>query len=227
MESGNDQVMLTVEDDGIGMAPEFIAHAFDLFAQAKRTSDRASGGLGLGLALVKSLVELHDGTVICRSAGLGKGSLFAVRLPRYVAHESNVERRRTPRSRLVAGRALKIMIVDDNADAAQALGLLLKAAGHQVITEHAAPRALDVARSQLPDACLLDIGLPDMDGNQLARELRSYPETSGALLIALTGYGQAHDREHAIGSGFDHHMTKPVDMVTLLSVLDGFSSNQQ
>lgn len=224
MELHNDQVTLTVEDDGIGMAPEFVLHAFDLFAQAERTSDRSTGGLGLGLALVKSLVELHEGKVTCASVGLGKGSQFTVYLPRRAADENPVERRRASRNQLATGKSLKIMLVDDNIDAAQALGLLLKTAGYQVITEHRAKRALESARTQLPDVCLLDIGLPEMDGNELARKLRAHPDTARILLIALTGYGQAQDREEAKAAGFDHHMTKPVDMDKLLHVLAAFSS---
>lgn len=215
----DEQVVLTVEDNGIGMSAEFVPHVFDLFAQAERTSDRSSGGLGLGLALVKSLVELHGGKVTCTSLGLGKGSVFTVYLPHHCGQGHKVERRRGSRHHLAAGRPLKIVIVDDNADAAQTLSLLLEVAGHHVITEHSAKGALKVIRAELPDACVLDIGLPDMDGNELARQLRAQPETDKTLLIALTGYGQLHDREEAIVAGFDHHMTKPVDVQKLLSVL--------
>jgi signal transduction histidine kinase len=220
----NDQVMLTVEDDGIGLAPEFIPRAFDLFVQAERTSDRSSGGLGLGLALVKSLVELHGGRVSCASPGLGKGSRFAMCLPLQVGRENEVELRRSPRNQLTASKPLKIMVVDDNVDAAQTLSLMLKTVGHQVIIEYGAKSALDVARTELPDACVLDIGLPEMDGNELARRLRARPETAKILLIALTGYGQARDREEAMAAGFDHHMVKPVDMAKLTDVLATFSS---
>lgn len=224
MELCNDQVAIMVEDNGIGMAPEFVPHVFELFAQAERTSDRASGGLGLGLALVKSLTELHGGKVTCSSAGLGKGSRFTVCLPRQYGSEDRVERRRMPRSQISPGKSLKIMVVDDNVDAAQSLGLLLKAAGHEVITEHEAKVALEVARAKLPDVCLLDIGLPEIDGNELARRLRARPETAGILLVALTGYGQRHDREEAIAAGFDEHMTKPVDTAKLQAVLARFGS---
>lgn len=216
-------VILSVEDDGIGMAPDFQPHAFTLFAQAERTSDRSPGGLGLGLALVKSLIELHGGTVTCSSAGLGKGSRFAVCLPRQLQHEGKVERRGAARDNTVAGMPLKIMVVDDNADAAYALSLLLSAAGHRVITEYEAKRALEVARTEKPDACLLDIGLPEIDGNQLARQLRAQPETAKALLIAVTGYGRRHDRDDSMAAGFDHHMTKPVEIAKLLRVLAEFS----
>jgi signal transduction histidine kinase/ActR/RegA family two-component response regulator len=214
------QITLTVEDDGIGMTPEVVMHAFELFSQAERTSDRSSGGLGLGLALVKSLVELHGGNVTCSSAGPGKGSRFTVHLPLGEADGNLVERRRTSRNQLAAAnRALKILLVDDNVDVTQALSLLLKAAGHEVITEHEAKRALETALTQPPDVCLLDIGLPEMNGNELARQLRAHPETARTSLIALTGYGRVQDREEAKAAGFDHHMTKPVDVEKLLAVL--------
>lgn len=223
----NDQLMLTVEDDGIGMTPEFVPYAFDLFSQAERSSDRSSGGLGVGLALVKSLVELHEGKVSCSSAGLGKGSQFNVFLPRYATHDAKVERRQLPRNQPATGNSLKIMLVDDNVDAAHALSLLLEIAGHQVITEHSAKRALETARTVLPDACLLDIGLPEMDGKELARQLRARPETANTLLIALTGYGQNEDREETRAAGFDHHMTKPVEIDKLLIALATFSAGKQ
>ncbi len=218
----DDGVILTVQDDGIGLSPDFIPHAFELFTQAERSSDRSSGGLGLGLALVKSLIELHGGKVSCSSAGIGKGSRFTVSLPRQADAEDDVERRRTPRIGLNAGRKLKIMVVDDNIDAAQMLSMLLQAAGHEVITEFGSKRALDVARTTLPDACVLDIGLPEMDGNELARRLRAYPETAKILLIALTGYGGVQDYDAAKAAGFDHHMTKPVEMEKLLRSLAAF-----
>jgi signal transduction histidine kinase len=218
-ELSDKQVAVSVEDDGIGMAAEFVPHAFDLFAQAERTSDRSSGGLGLGLALVKNLVELHGGKVVCSSPGMGRGSCFTVFLPRQFGQEQEIERRRESRTRLSTTRPLKIVIVDDNADAAHALGLLLETVGHQVIIAHSAQSALEVIGAEHPDACLLDIGLPDMDGKTLARRLRAQPETANTPLIAVTGYGQPHDREEAIAAGFDGHMTKPVDVHKLLRVL--------
>lgn len=219
-EVSGDQIAIAVEDNGIGMTADFVPHAFDVFAQAQRTPDRSSGGLGLGLALVKSLAQLHRGTVACSSEGLGKGSQFTVCFPRPAALvESDLERRRTPRLRLSAENTLRIMVVDDNVDAAQSLSLLLIAAGHQVFTEYGAHRALDVARREVPDVCVLDIGLPEMDGNELARRLRADPVTAGKMLIALTGYCQIHDREESIRAGFDHFMTKPIDIARLQTVL--------
>jgi PAS domain S-box-containing protein len=216
-------LVLEVEDSGIGMAPELVTHVFDLFTQAERTSDRASGGLGLGLALVRSLVELHGGSVCAASEGTSKGSRFTVVLPRM--HEKpmdpvQAERRPDAQSQ---PKPLKILIVDDNVDAAAMLNMLLEASGHQVFAEHEAQRALARASIELPDVCLLDIGLPDMDGHELARRLRARPETANAVLIAVTGYGQENDIENSLAAGFNHHLTKPVDIEKLTSLLSEIS----
>lgn len=215
-------VVLTVEDDGIGMAPEMVECVFDLFAQAERTSDRSSGGLGLGLALVKSLVELHGGTVTGSSKGTGKGSRFTVCLPSLIAPE--IQGPRNARAPGTPAKPLKIMIVDDNVDAAEALSMFLEASGHSLLVEHGSRRALERARIEPPDVCLLDIGLPEMDGHELAQRLRAIPETSKIVLIAVTGYGQDHDRKASFAAGFDHHMVKPIDTDELAAALAGFSN---
>ena len=215
----DDSVVIAVEDDGVGMSADFVPHVFELFAQAERTSDRSSGGLGLGLALVKSLVELHGGHVACSSAGLGKGSRFTVCLPRRAADENRVERRRTPRMDAPTAETLKIMVVDDNADAAFMLASLLEAAGHDVVVAYHAREALDRSRVDAPNVFVLDIGLPDIDGLELARKLRAQPETRDAVLIALTGYGLGEDREQSAAAGFDHHLVKPVDAGRLYRIL--------
>ena len=214
------QVVLTVEDDGIGMAPGLVGRVFDLFAQAERTSDRSSGGLGLGLALVKSLVELHGGEVTCRSKGPGKGSRFTVCLP-LAAPAAALLRGRNAGAPLRSIKPLKIMLVDDNLDAAEMLSMFLEASGHQIIVEHGSRRALERAQVELPDVCLLDIGLPEMDGNELAQRLRGISTTAGIVLIAVTGYGQDRDREASMAAGFDHHLVKPVDTDRLATVLAG------
>jgi signal transduction histidine kinase/CheY-like chemotaxis protein len=212
-------VTVSVADNGVGMTPDVAARAFDLFAQAERTSDRSTGGLGLGLALVKSLVELHGGTVSCASPGLGQGSTFGVRLPRLAGATAEAA---DPQTVLAAEtlRMLRILVVDDNADAAEMLAMLLEAAGHRVSVEHAPQRALERARVERPQACLIDIGLPDMDGNMLAQRLRAEPATAGALLVATTGYGQDSDRRRSLAAGFDHHLVKPLDLQELYAILD-------
>lgn len=220
VEAQEQHVMLAIADDGIGMAPELMGRVFELFAQAERTSDRAQGGLGLGLALVKSLVELHGGSVSVQSKGIGAGSELTVCLPRITPLSeplSTAHDNPGPAS----GKALRLMVVDDNVDAARMLAMFLEAIGHRVIVEHQSKRALERARIERPDVCLLDIGLPDMDGNELARRLRSQPETAEAVLVAITGYGQPHDRENAIKAGFDFHFIKPVDTDKLSSLLAG------
>ncbi|MEO6624551.1 MAG: ATP-binding protein [Burkholderiaceae bacterium] len=213
-----EQVVLTVEDDGIGLAADLIPHIFELFIKAERSSDRSAGGLGLGLALVRSLVELHGGKASCASAGLGCGSIFTVTLPLLAADQaaSNVAPAVRPR---VAPSPLTIMIVDDNADAALALAMFLEELGHRVIVEHGSRVALARARTEQPDVCLLDIGLPEFDGNQLAQQLRAQSETASTTLIAVTGYGQERDRENSLAAGFDAHMVKPLDIDRLQALL--------
>jgi PAS domain S-box-containing protein len=219
MEVDDGQVMLDVLDDGIGIAPELQARVFDLFAQAERSSARSQGGLGLGLALVKSLVELHGGKVSCFSEGLGKGSRFTVCLPRVMEQMDLPERRQGNRNIDIAATKLRILVVDDNADAAEMLAMFLEASGHHVLVEHEPRQALERARMDTPDVCLIDIGLPDMDGNELARLLRAQPATSDAVLIAVTGYGQEHDRQNSLAAGFSHHLVKPVDTAKLVALL--------
>ncbi|WP_420473308.1 hybrid sensor histidine kinase/response regulator [Noviherbaspirillum sp. ST9] len=214
-----EQVIVTVRDNGVGMTPDLIEHLFEPFVQAKRTSDRSSGGLGLGLTLVKSLVDLHNGKVTCTSAGPGKGSEFSIYLPRLPNWDEKPEPDARSRVPAPSAKRVKVLIVDDNVDAAQALFIVLTAAGHEVSVEHCPRRALETALKDIPDVYLLDIGLPQMDGNEVARLLRARPETSSAILIAVTGYGQLDDREKALAAGFDHYMTKPVDLSRLLTLL--------
>lgn len=216
----NQQVLIEVTDDGVGMTPQTVKHAFDLFAQAERSSDRSSGGLGLGLALVKSLVGLHSGDVTCNSKGLGQGSTFSIYLPRLGKSERTAL---STSSEDVAPPApaasLRILVVDDNIDAAEMLKLLLEAMGHEVLVEYGALRALEQAKRYSPQVCLIDIGLPEIDGNEVARRLRKQSENAAAVLIAVTGYGHESDRVSSSAAGFDHHLVKPVDTSALTSVL--------
>ena len=218
-ELGEDRVLLSVVDDGIGIAPELAARVFDLFAQAQRSPDRSAGGLGLGLALVKNLVELHGGTVKCASEGAGKGSRFTVCLPLATAQHQNLTREPGAINWPGPDKRFRILVVDDNADAAHMLAMFLEMSGYQVDVEFDARSALERSRVAPPDVCLLDIGLPEMDGNELARRLRAQLETKNALLVAVTGYGYEHDRQMALSAGFDHHFVKPVDPRELLALL--------
>lgn len=212
-------VTIEVVDDGIGMAPELVTRVFELFSQAERTSDRSAGGLGLGLALAKNLIELHCGTVSCESEGIGKGSRFTVRLPRLVRKKHPDELNDSATSTEQKAKSLRVLVVDDNMDAATMLAMLLEASGHQVMVEHGAWRALERAATEAPEVCLVDIGLPEMNGNELARRLRAQPETAMSRLIAVTGYGQESDRKKALAAGFDHHLVKPVDSKELNAIL--------
>jgi PAS domain S-box-containing protein len=213
------RLVLSVRDEGIGMDLELTGRVFDLFTQAERSSDRAQGGLGLGLALVKHLVELHGGTVGCSSPGLGKGSTFVITLPLLLDEVPDLPAPEV--NAPVAVMRLKVLVVDDNIDAAEMLGLLLAAQGHDVAIEHGALGALARARSMRPDVCLLDIGLPDIDGHELARRLQQDPGMADSVLVAVTGYGQPQDRKAALASGFAHHLVKPLDVEVLLEVLAG------
>jgi PAS domain S-box-containing protein len=216
----DDQVQVAVSDNGVGIAPEVLPYIFDLFTQAERTPDRSQGGLGIGLALVKSLIALHGGSVHARSAGMGLGSEFSVCLPRLVALTTqDGDGDGSSDGSGTSTNPLRVMVVDDNADAAQMLAALLEVQGHAVSVEYDAAGALARARRERPDVMLLDIGLPDMDGYELARRLRAQPETAGATLVALTGYGQHQDRQDAERAGFDHYLVKPADLNQVNEVL--------
>jgi len=197
-----------VRDTGIGIAPELLPHIFDLFAQAEHSSDRDQGGLGIGLTLVKSLVEMHGGSVLARSEGSGHGSEFLIRLP-LTRSEAD------PEPALVqtdhGSGARRILVVDDNVDAAQTLQDLLELWGHEVRVAYEGEAALEIAAGYLPEVLLLDIGLPGLDGYEVARRLRGEPRFRNTLLIALTGYGQADDRRRSRAAGFDAHLVKPVN----------------
>jgi len=218
------QIVLEIADNGIGMAPDLVQRVFDLFTQAERSSDRSSGGLGVGLALVKSLVELHGGQVAAASEGIGKGSTFTVALPRMHAASAEAGAPGPGAAGQERPARLTILVVDDNVDAAEVLGMLLEASGHDVIVENGARDALQRAGLSLPDVALLDIGLPDMDGLALARHLRSMPGLEDVILIAVTGYGQEADRQNAFAAGFDHYLTKPVDFAQLTLLLDAIGA---
>ena len=216
-----DSVTVSVHDTGIGIAPDMLPHVFDLFTQAERTPDRSQGGLGLGLALVKSLVHLHGGSVEAHSGGLGRGSTFSVTLGLADADAATAAMPAVgPAQEEGAGHA-HILIVDDNLDAAQSLTEVLRAFGHTVASAASSREALDLAAADWPQVFILDIGLPDIDGYELVRRLRALQDGRPALYLALTGYGQAHDRVLSRSAGFDHHFVKPVDLRALVAVIDG------
>jgi signal transduction histidine kinase/ActR/RegA family two-component response regulator len=211
---------ISVRDDGIGIKPEMTDRVFDLFAQAERTSDRSSGGLGLGLALVKSLIELHGGSVACSSEGVGKGSVFTLRLPMLQGVGDKQPAAAAATAEAKGRKRLRIVVVDDNRDAAQTLAMLLELEGYEVWSEFDPLDALERAATRTADVYLLDIGLPGMDGLELARRLKSLSQPERPMLVAVTGYGQQSDRERTRQAGFSHHLVKPVDPARLLAILE-------
>jgi CheY-like chemotaxis protein len=219
METRGPCVCIDIADNGIGIDAQLLPHVFDLFTQAERTPDRSQGGLGLGLALVRSIMTLHGGNVTARSDGAGKGSTFTLSLPlaHYTRQADGGGVADVPRQ--APQRPLNILIVDDNADAAVSLAALLQAQGHAATIRQDAHGALAEAPRLRPDAFILDIGLPDMDGYELSRRLHDMPETRNAAYIALTGYGQAHDKVLAKAAGFGHYFVKPIDPGALQRVL--------
>ncbi|HEY6395464.1 MAG TPA: ATP-binding protein, partial [Candidatus Binataceae bacterium] len=215
------EIILRVRDNGIGITSELLPRIFDLFSQGTRGFDRSQGGLGLGLTIVKSLVAVHGGSVRAESQGIGKGSQFEIRLPAIEAAQSRVapscERRLSAARR--APLSTRVLIVDDNEDAATTLSEMLDEIGYSTRVSFDARSALQIVSEFVPDIMLVDIGLPVMDGYQLARQLRQMPELISVRLLALTGYGQESDRQRALRSGFDDHLVKPIDMEALLSIL--------
>ena len=212
-----DRAIVSVRDDGIGIAADQLASVFDMFTQVDRSSRQAQGGLGIGLTLVRSLVAMHGGRVEARSEGLGSGSEFIVELPvvavagRVLPSEQSKTAKALPRRR--------ILVVDDNRDAAESLGELLTALGATVCVVHSGREALDALDSFGPDSVLLDIGMPAMDGYEVARKIRSTDEHGDVLLIAVTGWGQEHDERRSLAAGFDHHLVKPPDIDKLRELL--------
>jgi len=222
------QACITVGDDGIGMAPELLPHVFELFVQAERTPDRAQGGLGLGLALVQRIAQLHGGSAQARSGGLGQGSTLTVCLPvsSSAAYDRAPQAADPAESVAPAASSLPtLLLLDDHVDGAQMLGALLRARGFDVTIAHDGAAVLHMAPVRRFDGYILDIGLPGMDGYEVARRLRACAGTANALLLALTGYGKAEDRQRALDAGFDHHLVKPVDLPALLALLVGSASD--
>ena len=209
---------IAVTDNGVGMNADLLPRVFELFSQAQRTPDRSEGGLGLGLALVKGLVALHGGTIAAASDGDGCGSSFLLCLPR--SQGQLALPRATAEAVEVPGRGnLRLLVVDDNADAADTTALFLTDLGFQVAVEYTGTAALARAPGFAPRVCLLDIGLPDMDGYALVAQLRLMPENAGALMVAVTGYGQEQDKARAREAGFDLHLVKPVDLTAFSRLL--------
>ena len=216
------EAVFRVRDNGLGMTSETLPRIFDLFAQVNTAIDRSHGGLGIGLALVRMLVEMHGGRVSAASEGPGKGSEFTVRLPlaRSEAGPGGTADERTSADAPCRDKSCRILLVNDNIDMLHAMARLLELSGHHVVTARDGPSAVVAAREFRPDVVLLDIGLPGMSGYDVAQTLRREGMTD-ALFIALSGYTREKDREDAIRSGFDHHLSKPVEFDDLLAIIDG------
>ena len=219
-----DEAVVRVIDNGIGLAPDMLPHVFELFVQADHSSTKAQGGLGIGLTLVKNLVEMHGGSVTAHSPGLGQGCEFVVRLP--LAKQIGVEPQKTevpairPKN---TGR--RLLIVDDNHDAAESLALLLRLLGHEAQVAHDGPTALRMLATSRPDLLFLDIGMPGMDGYEVARRIRDTPGNENVVLAALTGWGQIEDRRRTAAAGFNHHLVKPLEPKVLEELLSSLAAS--
>jgi CheY-like chemotaxis protein len=211
-------IAIRVTDDGIGIAPEVLPRVFDMFTQASLPLERSKGGLGVGLALVDRLVKLHGGTVTVRSEGPGTGSEFTIKLraaPQFQLSGREPARDERPND----AATCRVLVVDDNQDSADSLALLLRLSGHEVRTAHEGQEAVAAAESFEPDVALLDLGMPTMSGYEVARRIRQHPRGGEIVLIALTGWGQQEYRRRSKEAGFDHHLTKPVDVEMLQRIL--------
>jgi CheY-like chemotaxis protein len=219
---GRGQAVLAVRDTGSGIAPDLLPRLFEPFAQADRSLDRSQGGLGLGLALVKGLVELHGGEVHAASGGPGRGAEFEVRLP---MQPEPAALSRMPQAPPPKDKKLRVLVVEDNRDAADSLRLLLELYGYDVTVAYTGPAGVEAAKRWQPDVVLCDIGLPGLDGYEVARELRRHPSTARARMIAVTGYGGDQERARSRAAGFDAHLTKPADPTALHELLACSTAN--
>ncbi len=217
LQQEGDEAVLQVRDSGVGIAPDLMPRIFDLFTQAERSLARSQGGLGIGLCLVQRLVEMHGGKVAIYSA-LGRGSEFVVRLPVALTDQPRSASPPTEKAK-PTGPSLRVLVVDDNVDMARSLEMLLRESGHDVRTAHDGPAALETARDYRPNVVLLDIGLPELDGYEVAKRMRQHAVLQNVVLVAMTGYGQESDRQRAREAGFDHHLVKPARFEQMQKIL--------
>ena len=220
LEVDGDDTVLTIHDTGVGISAELLPHVFDVFVQGTSTLDRSQGGLGIGLALVRRLVELHGGSVDAESAGPGKGSMFSIRLPRIERiiekepHIMDTNEQAKP----------NILLIEDNDDGREMMAMMLSCYGYEVRSAADGLQGIETAQSYRPDVALVDIGLPGIDGYEVARRLRANADTSGIRLIALTGYGLAEDQRRVLEAGFNMHLVKPVDIESLMKAIGSLTS---
>jgi PAS domain S-box-containing protein len=215
-ESGD--AVLRVEDNGYGIAPELLPRVFDLFVQGERTLDRAQGGLGIGLTLVRRLVELHGGSVSAFSEGPGRGSTFTVRLPKVAAPQNTqTSLKHSP----CAGFSRRVLVIEDNRDAREMFRMMLELAGHEVLEAEEGLAGLELLKATRPDVAVIDVGLPGLNGYEIARRFREEPDSERVKLVALTGYGTPEAVERSRQAGFDHHLIKPVNAEALQEIMRG------
>ena len=220
MDSGRARGLTRARQAGIGLAPESLENIFDLFTQINNPTETSGGSLGIGLTLVRRVLELHGGRIEARSLGLGQGSEFIVRLP-IIAPPDGAHRQSDAANpdTLVNPAVRRVLIVDDNEDAAQSLALLVRSWGHEAVVATDGPSAISVAEKFTPQTALLDIGMPGMNGYQLARHFRAAPRYADLHLVAMTGFGREEDRKAALAAGFDIHLVKPVGIEQLEALL--------
>ena len=211
-----------MKDSGIGLAPDKLDSIFEMFSQVDTSLERTRTGLGIGLTLVKRLVELHGGSILAQSAGLGRGSEFIVRLPMLVDVRQPLHSPNTSTAKAESPK--RILVTDDNQDAANSVAMLLRLSGHEVETAYDGIKAVQKAESYQPDIMLLDIGLPGMNGYDVCRSIRQQPWGKSIRIVALTGWGQDQDRRTAREAGFDDHLVKPVDPQTLRQAISAASA---
>lgn len=222
------ELCVSVRDDGPGISPETMSQIFGMFSRGNGSAERAEGGLGVGLSLVRALTEMHGGRVEARSEGLNRGSEFLVRLPLAAGTEAAAAaapKADAPRG-AIAASPLRVLVVDDLRDSADSLATLLELTGHEAWTAYEGIASIETAERERPDVILLDIGMPDVDGYEVCRRLRALPWAAGTTLIALTGWGQESDRRRGVEAGFDHHLVKPVEIPALMKLLEGISKRK-
>jgi CheY-like chemotaxis protein len=220
-----DDVVISVRDNGIGIPPEKLLYIFEMFSQVDQSLERSHGGLGIGLTLARRLVELHGGSIEARSDGIGKGSEFVVRLPATIDRAAVPTEK--PNDEITSSNKRLILVVDDNQDSANSLAMLLKQTGNQTLVAYDGEGAVEAAALERPDVILLDIGLPKLNGFDACRRIRKYPWAKNVLIFALTGWGQEDDRRKSAEAGFDGHLVKPVDHAELTRLLAGHSPQEK
>ena len=210
------EVVVTVRDNGVGIAAEALPGIFDMFSQVAQSLERSQGGLGIGLTLVKRIVQMHGGTIEADSAGIGKGSEFRVRFPALLESTGPVVDMIEPQAHATA---LRILVVDDNRDGADSLAMMLRVLGNDTRTAYDGEEAVAAAAEYRPEVVLLDIGMPKLNGYEACRRIREQPFGKDVVVIAQTGWGQDEDRQRSRAAGFDHHMVKPLDPVAVTTLL--------